>query len=365
MDKKVRSSNFELLRVLAIILIVLFHIQLHGPQTRINDGAFSDPVFIKQLFLLDAGNTFGMIGNALFIMISGYFLVSNLNIDLAKISKKLLLEVGFATVVLTIASTIIIGRSSDLSGRNLVGINIFNDEWWFTGYYILVIVIGKAFLNKFLSRLEAKEYLGFLLALFAIDQFHWSSYIFEGIANGIRTLMIGVFFYALGGYIKKYDPFGRVRLYVLFLVIAVTYLLRYISNYNITSMNIARYLTSEEQYGFMQTVPQFANHEIAVVIVTVCLFELFKRIHMPNSRIINYLGKSTLMIYFIHENDLFISFYKMDSWIGTLSEHVDQFVLKWFKWGLIGIGLGVLAYTVFELLGLLCSKCKFLVVKEK
>lgn len=365
MDKKVRNSNFELLRILAIVLIVLFHIQLHGPQTRINDGAFADPVFFKQLFLLDAGNTFGMIGNALFIMISGYFLVENLGVDLGKISGKLLLEVGFATVLLTIVSTVIAGRSSDLSARNLVGFYIFNDEWWFTGYYILIVVIGKVFLNKFLSRLEAKEYASFLLALFAIDQFHWSSYIFEGIANGIRTLMIGVFFYALGGYIKKYNPFSHIRLYVLFLVIAVTYLLRYISNYNVTSMNIAQYLSSEEQYGFMQTTPQFANHDITVVIVTVCLFELFRRIHMPNSKVINYLGKSTLMIYFMHENDLFISFYKMDSWIGTLSEHVDQFVLKWFWWALVGIVIGVLAYTSYVLLGIACKKCRFLVVKEK
>ena len=46
-------------------------------------------------------------GNTIFIVISGYFMVSRgTRLNLAKISKKLLLQQGFAAIVLTLGSTL-------------------------------------------------------------------------------------------------------------------------------------------------------------------------------------------------------------------------------------------------------------------
>ena len=49
---------------------------------------------------------FGLIGNALFILISGYFMVQKgKSIDLVKISRKLLMQLGFAAVGLLFATS--------------------------------------------------------------------------------------------------------------------------------------------------------------------------------------------------------------------------------------------------------------------
>ena len=80
-EKHVRNTNIELLRIVAMFMIVLHHIVNHAAIvqltdsnsiTRLNNGYFSNPVFYKKLWLLDIGNTLGPIGNAVFIIISGY-----------------------------------------------------------------------------------------------------------------------------------------------------------------------------------------------------------------------------------------------------------------------------------------------------
>ena len=83
-NKKIRSTNIEILRIVAMLMIVIFHIvchcisvQLVGGDSviKIGNDLFNNPVFSKRLFLLDAIMTWGTTGNALFVLISGYFLV--------------------------------------------------------------------------------------------------------------------------------------------------------------------------------------------------------------------------------------------------------------------------------------------------
>ena len=58
---KTRSSNIELLRILAMFMIIIFHISDHcvkvqltdtASMLRMNNGLFCEPVFYKKLLLL-------------------------------------------------------------------------------------------------------------------------------------------------------------------------------------------------------------------------------------------------------------------------------------------------------------------------
>ena len=105
---KTRNSNIELLRILAMFMIIIFHISDHcvkvqltdtASMLRMNNGLFCEPVFYKKLLLLSTFAPMGKIGNVIFITISGYFMVPKENgINLAKISKKLLLQLGHVCV---------------------------------------------------------------------------------------------------------------------------------------------------------------------------------------------------------------------------------------------------------------------------
>lgn len=81
---KTRSSNIELLRILAMFMIIIFHISDHcvkvqltdtASMLRMNNGLFCEPVFYKKLLLLSTFAPMGKIGNVIFITISGYFMV--------------------------------------------------------------------------------------------------------------------------------------------------------------------------------------------------------------------------------------------------------------------------------------------------
>lgn len=80
---KTRSSNIELLRILAMFMIIIFHISDHcvkvqltdtASMLRMNNGLFCEPVFYKKLLLLSTFAPMGKIGNVIFITISGYFI---------------------------------------------------------------------------------------------------------------------------------------------------------------------------------------------------------------------------------------------------------------------------------------------------
>ena len=157
------------------------------------NGWFCTPNFSKRLCILALIAPWGQIGNAIFLIISGYFMSSKDVIDLTKISKKLLFQLGFAACVLGLVS--IYTSITNITGLSIrvVPFSCFNSGSWYIGYYFFVIVLGKAFLNKILKGLSQKNYLMLLAALFALLQFTWSVSVISNLGGGLETLCTGVF----------------------------------------------------------------------------------------------------------------------------------------------------------------------------
>lgn len=371
--KSTRQSNFELLRIVAMLMIIMFHIWQHGPLAqmtnsdsiaRMDNGYFSYPHFYKRLLIFDAIRPLGMIGNGLFMMISGYFMIRKSHIDLLKVSKKLLLQLGFATIFLVVVSALYAHFGPDTEGLSLVTFMAFNDSWWFIGYYFIIIVIAALFLNRFLIGLNRKKYLTFLLVLFALVQLGWIRGIAESLAVNLGTVMIGLFLYALGGYIHIYNPLRNVRTYVLFAVIAVTYLIVFISGYNNTVTQIGNYWLGGGEGSYIQNFFGWNNYEIDVMIFVPCLFELFRRMRVFYSKVINFLGSSTLMIYLIHENEFFRNFYIHDDWIRLLHESWLQFTQKLLAWVIVGFLTGVIVYCLYLAVGKALKRSRWMFIKS-
>lgn len=374
MQKKVkRSSNIELLRIAAMLMIILYHIVFHCVNIQLTDinsihrmdnGLFNHPLFYKKLIILNTMNTFGIIGNVIFILISGYFMVEKgKDIDLIKISKKLLLQLGYASVVLTIASTICFWMKRG-TFFNLVNIQTFNSMSWFVGYYYAVVLIAVLFLNDFLAKLDDRKYIAFLIASFAFIQFGWTGSLADGLTQDLRTLLNGVFLYALGGSLRRYELLCRIRNYVFFLVMAVTYFLVNLSAYNQTQNNIENYIRNNSDGDFLQSIPGFPNYSIAVIIIGVCMFEIFRRIRIPQSKFLNYIGQATFMCYLIHDNSFFYSIWGTQDWITLLYYHPYKFLLKIFVWASAVFVCGVAAYTFYIILTKLFAKYKWIFLRN-
>ncbi len=380
MTKKQRNTNIELLRLIAMFMIVVFHIVDHcvviqltdtDSIARLGNGLFNYPLFYKKLFILNSIMPLGKAGNAIFLIISGYFMIlKGKEINIVNISKKLLLQLGFAAIMLVLASTATYYYNiRSLSNLNLVNIKIFNGMSWFVGYYFLVILIAALFLNRFLISLDKKGFITFLITLFAVVEFTWSSGVINDLANGLSTLCTGVFLYSLGAFIQKYDPFERVRTYVFFLVIGMTYVLIYISGYNNAETNIKNYFLNDKTDNlvqpFFQSISKYNDSSIVVILIGLCMFEIFRRIKVPTSRTINFLAKSTFMIYLIHDNSFFYSIWGNKDWITTLYNTPGRFVISLLKWSIATFLTGVFVYILYILAGKIFMSCRWIFIKKE
>ena len=380
-NKKSRASNIELLRIIAMLMIISYHIIIHCVNVqlvnqtsieKLQNGWFNNPVFYKELGALALMMPFGLVGNAIFIMISGYFL-SDREIDILKISKKLLSELLFAAVALVLASSFFIWKFSNTevpeSLFSYIRIQYFNKMSWFVGYYFIIMLLAFCFLNRFLSKLDKQKYLGFLFTILAISQLSWSGSLLDDLANGLRTVVIGIFLYSLGGYIKKYNPFERIRGFVFILVILFTNFLIGISYHNTIIGKIQTYYYNQTVSGvtateFTQSIPKFDNYSIVVVILGVCLFELFRRLPLPELKIINAIARGTFMVYLIHDNGFAYSIWETNDWITLLYNDFWGFMLKLSAWTLAIFGIGLVAYWIYLLLSQIIKSSKWLFIKE-
>lgn len=354
--KRPRQSNVELLRIVAMLMIVLHHIMMDGAMSQSNIGVvvggFTEPHFYKRLLTFHIASTWGPVGNAVFILISGYFLVGKgRKVNIGKSASKLLLQLLFATVVLVVASFAVF-RAPDGRGSFAAMVTMldFNNIAWFIGYYFLVVLVGFLFLNEMLDRFTERQYLVFLLALLGVVSFQWSGALLEALAFGLRTFGGGVLLYAIGGYMRRFDTFRRIRAWVWWAVIIMVNALVVVSCYNSTQTHIKDWTQNPTGQPFQHQIDIYPNYSLWIIILGVAMFELFLRLRIPTSRVINYLASATFMVYLIHSNSFFYSIWGRVHWIDLLAASPKAFVLKWFEWALLTFACGVAAYAVYQLL---------------
>lgn len=344
--KKQRSSNFELLRIVAMFMIVLYHIYIHcisGQLTAGGTGLFTTPQFSKKLTILALIAPMGMIGNHIFILISGYFMANkeSEDIHIDKIAKKLLLQQAIAAIVLVVSSvmTYRILRNHNMLVKLISG-NVFNGMSWYVGYYFCIILFGKLFLNKFLKLLTQSNYLSFLLVLFACTQFSWVEGNLINLLDGLGRFLVGVFMYTLGGYIRKYGLLDKVKTKLLLITVIMINFWYIVTYYTETTNNVL-------SGASCQTIPFYEFFQLTPIIMAVVLFELFKRISAFYSKTINYIGGATLMIYLVHDNDFFYSLWNSQDWISLLYYSPIRFMCKYFLWTIGVLFIGVIVYSSF------------------
>ena len=368
---RIRNSNIELLRIIAMFMIILFHITIHCIIPQLNNPKtpmveyFVQPVFHTRYFILDWLCTLGIISNAIFILISGYFMAhrEGSEINLSKISKKLLLQLGCASLLLVCVPAAV-HLIKPLSYLNMQGIAIFNGMSWYVGYYFIVVLCGALFFNSFLHKLDYKNYSGFLFILFAFIQFSWSRARINALAPELDIVLIGLFLYALGGFIQRFNPFKYIKTSTLVGVIIIVNALVLLSGYNLMERKIIPYLRESIDKPLIPIIPSYDNTSIVIIVIAICMFELFRRWSLPENKVINYLGKATFMIYLLHDNDLFYGIWNHRNWIATLADSPILFIIHLFKWAAFTFALGVLAYIIYQLSYKLICRYKYIFLRQ-
>lgn len=342
--KKQRSSNFELLRIVAMFMIVLYHIYIHsisGQLTTGETGLFTTPQFSKKLTILALIAPMGMIGNHIFILISGYFMANkdSEDIHLEKVAKKLIIQQAIASIVLVISSVLAyrVLRGNGIPVRVISG-KCFNSMSWYIGYYFLIILFGKLFINRFISTLDQSKYLYYLIVLFTCTQLSWILNTIISISDGLGRILIGIFVYSLGGYLQKYGYSLKVKTRTLLGILLLVNLWFIVTYYTDTTDNALIGVST-------QTIPFYELYHVVPLVTASTLFELFRRIPIFYNKCINYVGGATLMMYLLHDNELFYSLWNSQDWISLLYYSPIKFMAKYIIWSMGVVFVGVVIYT--------------------
>lgn len=356
-----RESNFELMRIVAIVMIILHHVVVHCfyPQmtdsslmAKFDNGLFCNPEFYPQLLIPEALAPLGKTGVALFMLLSGYFMVGcGRDTHLARHMGKLLGQVAFATLALMGASLVYyrcVGTYVPV-----LKLNTFNDGWWFVGFYACIIALGTAGMNRWLDGLSREAYLGVLAGGFAVAGLGWSGALLNSLGDGLRTLAAGLLCYAGGGFLRKFNPLGRVRVWVLVLIVLIVYALMGLSYYDAVITTVDDYLRGDGSGLYIQPVNtnSYLQWSVAPFVLGVSIFELFRRLKFKPNRIINGIASATFMIYLIHDNELIRNFWKHRVDLVTLLYRTPlKFCLAMTLRMLSVLAIGLAAYGAYRAL---------------
>lgn len=296
---KVRESNFELMRIISMFMIVLWHIIIHGNMLNNSSG-------IIQLFLYFI-LTICIVHVNSFVMVTGYFQAEK-DFSLKKFIKLFNLEWFYRAIIVIIL--VLLGATT-LSKvdflRELLPIGSYKNYWFLNCYLVLYLI--SPFLNKFIAACNQKEFRHCLIISFIL--FSIVAY-FTGnatISNNGSTILQFIFLYLLGAYLHKYPisnnyhfiHFSKEKKQLIFMFLAIFFC---IINFLMLSFSIfVRNLDSSIIKSFADTIYNevYWYSNPFVIIQTIFYFLFFETLTIK-SKIINRISNTTLGVYLIHDN---------------------------------------------------------------
>lgn len=194
-----RDSRFELLRIISMFMIIIFHFDYFGQQWRVSlTHSFWDYALLSSYLIL------GKLGVYLFIMITGYF-VGNKEFSISKSLLKscsIWWEAFYYSVGIFIALCLSKLATFSFSHLFKCALPFINDQYWFVDAYLILMLLIP-FINNCLRQLSKQQflYLIIIMSFLASALTPVNSAIFSNETQFAYILPA----YLIGAYIKKYN----------------------------------------------------------------------------------------------------------------------------------------------------------------
>jgi surface polysaccharide O-acyltransferase-like enzyme len=289
-----RLTNFELLRIVAMLMVVTMHYLWYGGSL----PSLTDSVNSIGYFAL-AVESLAIVAVNLFVIVSGYFLV-NIRFKLSRLLR-LMAQVLFYSLLIPLLLFLIgipiLADSEGIYGVLAYVLPVSTQHYWFITSYVLLILLSPLLNSAFLYY-EKKELGVTIILLIAV---------FSGIKSFVPVMLnfdnfgydFGWFIclYLCGAYIRTYDlPWLRKKNRAALLYLLCTAL--------IFGLKVGSHFIHSKtgQLKFFYDVP-FHYNFILVFAAAVALFYVFKEHDFKiniSSAIINRVAPLCLGVYLIH-----------------------------------------------------------------
>lgn len=289
LNKEERQSNFELLRIISMILIVAHHYAVHG-GFEITEKALSlNKIWIQ---ILSLGGKFGI---NIFILITGYFMINS------KFNIKKLIKLIFQVMCYTILSYVLLGltgivgfssRGEMIKGFLKAVLPIPYQTYSFVTAYVIIYLLSP-YINILIKKMNQKQ----ILKLILLGIVMWS--IFPTFLNADFSLSGNqiiwfTLLYIIGGYIRLYPFKANLSNKSIIKGIGI-YLLIVISVIVFDILGIRWNI-------FNDNATYFANYySFFLLLSSIYIFNGFKNIDFK-SKVVNSIATLTFGVYLLHDN---------------------------------------------------------------
>ncbi|MBQ7351681.1 MAG: acyltransferase [Clostridia bacterium] len=269
----IRKSNFELLRIFAMFLIVASHWGYMTNGVDMQVATQSNYLFYAMF------RSFGQVGVTLFIFISGYFLCKSkfkINSFVRLLCQQIfyvLLTFGIACII----RPILYGEDFFTFNNLLKSLTIFSGNYWFLAFYYIIFLIHP-FINKMIEKLNQKQFLFLLIVLF------FCCVIMPSISmralNNCSAFVFWIFAYLVGSFLRLNPNVLKNKWFTIIgLGIALC----------------AKFLF----FLYFQYTSEFRN-TVCCFFISLYIFVLFRDLKIE-SKFINVIASSMLGVYLLHE----------------------------------------------------------------
>ena len=277
-----RESNFELLRIVAMFLVVLYHASGRARGLAEDQGFSTNPFFFQLCSFC------GDLGNSLFVLISGYFLAGR-SFSARRVAR-LWMQTLFWSVLLT-ALALAAGRSFSIREVWRGMTPVFSITYWFITCY-LIFCFFQPYMDRLLDTLDRREFRRLLVVMFVV--FSLLRTVVPGDFVHFTKMTMFFFLYSITAYLRRYPDavgvfdrawrcFAAAGALALLLIGYFALCLRF--GDRISSLRLDR-------FNHMATLPQLA--------MALLIFLGFRALRMPHSRLVNRLATACLGVYLIH-----------------------------------------------------------------
>ena len=286
MNRKERDSNMELLRIVAMIIIMLVHANFRalGYPDIVEVNATPLPAFMRYF-----SEGLCIMGVDVFVLLSGWYGIRMKPVRLAE----LLFQIFFFLIVTV---TIDCAVNYRLPNTQDVGLFLMKSQWdyWFVKAYVFLYLLSPI-LNAFVEIADKKSFQVVLLFFFGFE-FLWG-----WLLNGVNwmnhgnsgTSFIGL--YLLARYLRIYPP-------KIFMNFKIRY---YLGAYIGIALFIAFLAFLFCYFGMQNAARKMYYYTCPFVIVQAVAFLLFFSKFSFYSRLVNWIAISTFAIYLLHSQHYF------------------------------------------------------------
>lgn len=271
---KDRQSNFELLRLVAMLMVMICHANGYVQEADLVGAAGISKLAINQFCLVCVNS---------FVMISGWFGI--------KASWKGVAKLLFQVIFLALLCFVVfaaLGAPVSVK-KDLLPYLLFGYGYWFVVSYLILYTLSPV-LNAFVEHASKKEFYRVLIAFFSAEFVF--GYLLDGgsFQNGFSALyFIGL--YLLARYVQRYP--GKLFVFSKWVDLAIY-----------AGASVLSAIVFWLGYKWFGMGFHLNHYDSPLTIIAALYFLLFfSKLHF-HSKTINWLSASAFAIYLIHTNSL-------------------------------------------------------------